>query len=132
MDMKRSILLFPVAAILLLLSVCSCRDAGVRDALQRAEALMESDPHTARAILDSIASPNLNRLFTPLNPPVIGGQKPLKGRASDSSGLPSFRRGKGEAALYALLRTQADYKCRVRLTSDSLILLATDYYGTKR
>ena len=40
MDMKRSILLFPVAAILLLLSVSSCRDAGVRDALQRAEALM--------------------------------------------------------------------------------------------
>ena len=93
---------------------------------------METDPQQARAILESIASPNLNRLFTPLNPPVIGGQKPLKGRASDSSGLPSFRRGKGEAALYALLKTQADYKCRVRLTSDSLPLIATNYYGTKR
>ena len=116
MDMKRSILLFPVAAILLVLSVSSCRDAGVRDALQRAEALMESDPHAARALLDSIASPN----------------PPLKGRASESTSLPSFRRGKGEAALYALLRTQADYKCRVRLTSDSLPLIATNYYGTKR
>ncbi len=116
MDMKRSILLFPVAAILLVLSVSSCRDAGVRDALQRAEALMESDPHAARALLDNIASPN----------------PPLKGRASESTGLPSFRRGKGEAALYALLRTQADYKCRVRLTSDSLPLIATNYYGTKR
>ena len=116
MEMKRSILLFPVAAILLVLSVSSCRDAGVRDALLRAEALMETDPHAARAILDSIASPN----------------PPLKGRASESTGLPSFRRGKGEAALFALLKTQADYKCRVRLTSDSLILLATDYYGTRR
>ena len=116
MDMKRSILLFPVAAILLVLSVSSCRDAGVREALVRAEALMESDPHAARAILDSIASPN----------------PPLKGRASESTGLPSFRRGKGEAALYALLRTQADYKCRVRLTSDSLPLIATNYYGTRR
>ena len=110
----------------------SCRHAAFHDALHRAEALMESDPQEARAILESIASPNLNRLFTPLNPPVIGGQKPLKGRASDSSGLPSFRRGKGEAALFALLKTQADYKCDVALTSDSLILLATDYYGTKR
>ncbi len=117
MDMKRSLLVFPVAAILLALSVSSCRpDAAVHDALVRAEALMESDPHAARAILDSIASPN----------------PPLKGRASESTSLPSFRRGKGEAALYALLRTQADYKCRVRLTSDSLPLIATNYYGTRR
>ena len=36
-----------------------------------------------------------------------------------------------EAALYALLRTQADYKSRIRLTSDSLPLIATRYYGTK-
>ncbi len=116
MNMKRSILLFPVAAILLALSVSSYRDAGVRDALLRAKALMETDPHAARALLDSIASPN----------------PPLKGRASESTGLPSFRRGKEEAALYALLRTQADYKCRVRLTSDSLPLIATNYYGTRR
>ncbi len=129
---KRIFLLKMALLVMVAVGLSSCRHADVHDALLRAEALMETDPHAARAVLDSIASPNLNRLFTPLNPPVIGEQKPLKGRASDSSGLPSFRRGKGEAALYALLRTQADYKCRVRLTSDSLILLATDYYGTKR
>ena len=33
-------------------------------------------------------------------------------------------------ALYALLCTQADYQCYVPLTSDSLIRLATDYYGS--
>ena len=37
-----------------------------------------------------------------------------------------------EAALYALLKTQADYKSRIRLTSDSLPLIATHFYGTKR
>jgi len=126
MDMKRSILLFPVAAILLALSVSSCRpDAAVHDALVRAEALMETDPHAARALLDSIASPN----------------PPLKGRASDSSGLPSFRRGKGEAILqerkgeaahYAWLKVQTDYKCDVPLTTDSLVRIATDYYGVPR
>ena len=107
--MNRPRHLYPIVLFLLLLltaSVASCRrDAAFHDALLRAEALMETDPQQARALLDSIASPNLNRLFPPLNPPVIGGQKPLKGRASDSSGLPSFRRGKGEAALYALLKT---------------------------
>ena len=35
-------------------------------------------------------------------------------------------------ALYALLRTQADYKCFVPLTSDSLIRYATDYYDGNR
>ena len=129
---KRSFLLKMALLLMAAVGLSSCRHAGVHDALLRAEALMESDPQEARAILDSIASPNLNRLFTPLKPPVIGGQKPLKGRASDSSGLPSFRRGKGEAALFALLKTQADYKCNVRLTSDSLPLIATNYYGTKR
>ena len=39
----------------------------------------------------------------------------------------------GEArALYAILRTQADYKCYVPLTSDSLIRYATDYYNRNR
>ncbi len=117
--MKRVRPYIPIVALLLMLSsgISSCRrDTAVRDALTRAEALMETDPHAARAILDSIASPN----------------PPLKGRASESTGIPSFRRGKGEAALYALLRTQADYKCRVRLTSDSLPLIATNYYGTRR
>ncbi|MCR5140131.1 MAG: hypothetical protein K6B45_08225 [Bacteroidaceae bacterium] len=129
---KRIFLLKMALLVMVAVGLSSCRHADVHDALLRAEALMETDPHAARAVLDSIASPNLNRLFTPLNPPVIGGQKPLKGRASDSSGLPSFRRGKGEAALFALLKTQADYKCDIPLTSDSLPLIATDYYGTKR
>ena len=35
-------------------------------------------------------------------------------------------------ALYALLATQADYQCYVPLTSDSLIRIATDYYGHNR
>ena len=40
---------------------------------------------------------------------------------------------RGEArARYALLRTQADYKTYVPLTSDSLILIATRHYGTRR
>ena len=40
---------------------------------------------------------------------------------------------RGEArARYALLRTQADYKNYVPLTTDSLILIATHHYGTRR
>ena len=40
---------------------------------------------------------------------------------------------RGEArALYAILRTQADYKCYEPLTSDSLIRYATDYYRKSR
>ena len=35
-------------------------------------------------------------------------------------------------ALYALLRTQAGYKCFVPITSDSLIRYATDYYDGNR
>ena len=91
----------------------SCRDTSCRDALQHAEALMESDPHAARALLDSIDPPP--------TPPVREGRlSPLRGS------------GKGVFALYALLRTQADFKCYVRLTSDSLPLIATEYYGTRR
>jgi tetratricopeptide (TPR) repeat protein len=102
-----------LVCLLLAGSITSCRDAGIRDALVRAEALMESDPHAARAVLDSIDPPP--------TPPVREGRlSPLRGK------------GKGVLALYALLRTQADYKCRVRLTSDSLPLIATDYYGTRR
>ena len=86
----------------------SCRHADVHDALLRAEALMESDPRAARAVLDSIDPPP--------TPPV------REGRLS-----PLWGSGKGVPALYALLRTQADYKCYVRLTSDSLPLIATSY-----
>lgn len=52
-------------------------------------------------------------------------------RASlDSLSSASLR---GEArALYAILRTQADYKCYEPLTSDSLIRYATDYYSRNR
>ena len=40
---------------------------------------------------------------------------------------------RGEArALYAILKTQADYKCYVPLTTDTLIRYATDYYNTNR
>ena len=42
----------------------------------------------------------------------------------------SSLQGEGRAR-YALLRTQADYKNYVPLTSDSLIRIATNHYGTK-
>lgn len=37
-----------------------------------------------------------------------------------------------DAALYAILKTQADYKRDIRIPSDSLPRLATDYYGNPR
>ena len=37
-----------------------------------------------------------------------------------------------ERALYAILRTQADYKCYVPLTTDTLIRYATGYYNSNR
>lgn len=37
-----------------------------------------------------------------------------------------------ERALYAMLRTLADYKCYVDTESDSLALIATDWYGKNR
>ena len=50
--------------------------------------------------------------------------------ALDSIPLATLR---GEArALYAILRTQADYKCYVPLTTDSLIRYATTYYNRSR
>ena len=93
----------PFSAVLCLLSAAflfSClQPSPVREQLQRAEQMMETDSRAAALVLDSI----------------------------DSSTL----RGE-EAALYALLKTQADYKSRIRLTSDSLPLIATGYYGTRR
>ena len=98
---------------LLLLAVTSCqRDTAVRSALARAEAVMESDPSAARLILDSLSHEIVNH---PNRQSIVNRQS--SNRQSD-------------LALYALLRTQADYKCRVRLTSDSLPLIATRYYGT--
>ena len=99
--------------LLVLVSMTSCRrDESVQMALARAETLMESDPHAARAVLDSLE--NVLR------------------RPSTLSRQPSSPRlSKSDAALYALLRTQADHKCHIRLTSDSLPLIATRYYGTR-
>ena len=69
--------------------------------------------------------PQLERLETQ-----VDSVPHLVAQALDS--MPS-RRFRGEArALYALLRTQADYKCLVPLTSDSLIRYATDYYDGNR
>ena len=100
----------------MLLAVTSCqRDTAVRSALARAEAVMEENPGAARQILDSIAYP-----------------QPLpKGKGVWS---PRLQEGMGEAsfALWAMLKTQADYKCYVPLRSDSLARIATDYYGTPR
>ena len=50
--------------------------------------------------------------------------------ALDSIPLASL--GDEERALYAILRTQADYKCYVPLTTDTLIRHATDYYNRNR
>ena len=100
---KSSLLLKTALLLMAVVGLLSCRDTSYRDALQRAEALMETDPHAARAVLDSL---NLQ------------------------SSIFNFQ--SRDAALYALLRTQADYKCRVRLISDSLPLIATEYYGTRR
>ena len=50
--------------------------------------------------------------------------------ALDSIPLASL--GDEEWALYAILRTQADYKCYVPLTTDTLIRHATAYYNRNR
>ena len=123
---------WPLALLLFLAGVLSsCRDTSldsqqivnrksldVRTALSRAEVLMESDPHAARALLDSIAYPH----------PLPKG----KGAASGGNQSPLLQEGTGEAAYYAWLRTQVNYKCYVPLTSDSLARIATDYYGVPR
>lgn len=46
--------------------------------------------------------------------------------------IPFASLGDEERALYAILRTQADYKCYVPLTTDTLIRYATDYYNRNR
>lgn len=74
---------------------------------------------------DRLAMRELERLETLLD------SVPEQVRESlDSIPAASLR---GEArALYAILRTQADYKCYEPLTSDSLIRYATDYYDGNR
>ncbi len=103
----------------------SCRHAGVHDALLRAEALMETDPHAARALLAEIEDSILKIRNYPAEE---AGQKTGKNLQFSIFNLQS----KKAAADYAWLRTQADYKCDVPLTSDSLARIATDYYGTPR
>ena len=146
---RRYLIICPL--LLLAASLISCHDAGhpsfrrsdekaVRASLVRAEALMESDPHAARAVLDSIAramSPwqlgirneELEINHTDENPADESQAQPVIPNSSFL--IPNFPR-KGEAAYYAWLRTQIDYKCDVPLTSDSLARIATDYYGTPR
>ena len=46
----------------------------------------------------------------------------------DSSSLKEER----DLAYYALLRTQAEYKCYITPQTDSLIRIATAYYGEKK
>ena len=98
---------------------CSGQQA-VNPLLAQAESLLTDDPRAALALLDSIAYPQ----------PLSKG----KGAASGSNQSPFLQEGKakGEAALYALLRTQAEYKCHIVPESDSLICIATDYYGHRK
>ena len=49
--------------------------------------------------------------------------------AMSSIQLPSSRRSN---ALYAILKTQIDYELGRPFSSDSLIITATDYYGSRR
>lgn len=93
----RQILLAAAASLALLLVSCHQEKS---DRLQTAEALLETSPREALALLDSLSGEQLS--------------------------------ANSEQILYAILRTQAEYKCFVPLTSDSLIRVATDYYGRPR
>ena len=74
---------------------------------------------------DRLAMRELERLET-----LLDSVPELVRESLDSIPAASLR---GEArALYAILRTQADYKCYEPLTSDSLIRYATDYYDGNR
>jgi len=128
--MKRRNHILPFVAVLLAVSVSSCRDAShptfgrggekaFHAALRRAEALMDTDPHAARAVLDSLKIVNRTPSFARLN------------TSKDKQGVKKSSNSKSLAD-YAWLRTQIEYKCDVPLTSDSLARIATDYYGTPR
>ena len=145
---KLSLLLKTVLLLMAVIGLLSCRDTSCRDALQRAEALMETDPHAARAVLDSLM-PNVDCqtsdsqtadeclgkgsrakvLSDSLQSVSLKSKKDSS--ANPQSSIFNFQ-SKRDAALYALLRTQADYKCDIPLTTDTLALIATDYYGTPR
>ncbi|MBR4778623.1 MAG: hypothetical protein IK011_01895, partial [Bacteroidaceae bacterium] len=51
---KLSLLLKTALLLMAVFGLLSCSDTSCRDALQRAEALMETDPHAARAVLMEI------------------------------------------------------------------------------
>ena len=101
LPMNKSRFLLVAAIVLSLLTACrpTARRSCGSSQLQVAEALLETDPRAARAVLDS---------------------------------LENLPRGEADEALYAILRTQADYKCFVPLTSDTLIRKAVRYYGSRR
>lgn len=90
----------------------------VNPLLTRAESLLADDPRAALALLDSLAYPH----------PLSKG----KGAVRGGNQSPLFQEGKEEAALYALLRTQAEYKCHIVPETDSLICIAIDYYGNRK
>jgi len=105
----------PVLLVVAAMMTSCQREKAVRSALARAEAVMEENPGAAREILDSLAYPQ----------PLPRGKGVWSPRLQEGMGEASF-------ALYSLLRTQAEHKCHVRAKSDSLPLIATRYYGTKR
>lgn len=91
---------------------------------------MDAEPRAASALLDSLA--------LAVSPGQVGtggtnavDESPAQTIPHASPLIPDFPR-RGDKALYALLRTQTDYKLAKPLTSDSLARLATDYYGTPR
>jgi hypothetical protein len=125
--MKRPVTPVPLLLLLLLLAtLSSCRrDAAFHDALVRAEALMETDPQQARAVLAEIEDSILKIEDYPAEE---AGQKTGKNFQFSIFNLQS----KKAAADFAWIRTQADYKCDIPLTTDSLARIATDYYSTPR
>jgi tetratricopeptide (TPR) repeat protein len=108
---KHNVLLILVLLVLAA-GFTSCRDAGVHDTLLRAEALMETNPKAARAQLDSLHLQSSSSI------------------PHSSFVIPNYT--KRDVADWAWLKVQADYKCDIPLTSDSLALIATDYYGVPR
>ncbi|MBR4337799.1 MAG: hypothetical protein IKP91_06140 [Bacteroidaceae bacterium] len=133
--MKRTSNILFALLLLLAAGVASCGNPSHRAALQRAEALLETDPHAARTVLDSlILNSDIDCQTSDYQTSDECLGKGLKAKVLSDSlksvSLKSFSRR--DAALYAILRTQADYKCFVPLTSDSLVRIATDYYGTPR
>ena len=55
-----------------------------------------------------------------------------EGASLQLDSLDTSRLNRRNLALYAILKTQADYKLYRDIPTDSVIRIATDYYGTKR